>query len=204
MLNIKLLREEKDSVIESLKVKNFDATEIVEEILSLDISKKKAQQDLDEVLALSNKLAKEIGQLYKTGKRDEAEIKKAESSNLKAKASELKENTSKYNEAFKNNSKIVTPFIKEDRETSWHLYVIKIDNRDKVIDELKQRGVGCSVHFIPIHKHPYYKDRFNYIDSNYPVANSVFSNSLSLPIYPDMSEDEVEYVIQNVLEVVDV
>ncbi len=110
----------------------------------------------------------------------------------------------KYNEAFKNNSKIVTPFIKENRETSWHLYVVKIDNRDKVIDELKQRGVGSSVHFIPIHKHPYYKDRFNYIDSNYPVANSVFSNSLSLPIYPDMTKDEVEYVIQNVLEVVSV
>ena len=110
----------------------------------------------------------------------------------------------KYNEAFKNNSKIVTPFIKENRETSWHLYVVKIDNRDKVIDELKQRGVGSSVHFIPIHKHPYYKDRFNYIDSNYPVANSVFNMSLSLPIYPDMTKDEVEYVIKNVLEVVGV
>ncbi len=100
MLNIKLLREEKDRVIESLKVKIFEATEIVEEILSLDANKKKAQQELDEVLAMSNKLAKEIGQLYKTGKKDEAELKKAEASDLKAKTNELKESTSKYNEAF--------------------------------------------------------------------------------------------------------
>jgi perosamine synthetase len=110
----------------------------------------------------------------------------------------------RYNKAFKNNPKIITPFIKEDRETSWHLYVIKVNNRDDVIEELKQRGIGCSVHFIPIHKHPYYKDRYGYKDSDYPVANKVFEKSISLPIYPDMNKDEVEYVIKNVLEVVGV
>jgi perosamine synthetase len=110
----------------------------------------------------------------------------------------------RYNEAFKNNSKITLPFIKEDRETSWHLYVIKVDNRNEVIEKLKQRGIGCSVHFIPIYKHPYYKNRYGYKDSDYPIANSVFEKSISLPIYPDMSKDEVEYVIKNVIEVVGV
>ena len=107
-----------------------------------------------------------------------------------------------YNEAFKDDKNIVIPFIKKDRETSWHLYVIKIDNRDEVIEKLKEAGVGCSVHFIPIHKHPYYKNKYGYKNKDYPVANRVFDKSLSLPIYPDMSNKEVAYVIEKVKEIV--
>jgi|SaaInl8_200m_RNA_FD_contig_123_20842_length_16952_multi_6_in_2_out_1_18 dTDP-4-amino-4,6-dideoxygalactose transaminase len=108
----------------------------------------------------------------------------------------------KYNEAFKDNKNIVLPYLKNDRETSWHLYVIKIDNRDEVIEKLKENGVGCSVHFIPIHKHTYYKNRYGYKNKDYPIANDVFDKSLSLPIYPDMSYEEIEYVIKNVNEIV--
>ena len=108
----------------------------------------------------------------------------------------------RYIEAFSNNPNITLPIVKEDRETSWHLFVVKVANRDEVIEELKSRGVGCSVHFIPVHKQPYYKEKYGYIDSDYPVANRVFEQSLSLPIFPDMSDEEVEYVIKNLLEVV--
>ncbi len=106
----------------------------------------------------------------------------------------------RYLEAFANNPKITLPLVKEGRKTSWHLFVIKVANRDGLIKELKSRGIGCSVHFIPVHKHPYYKERYGYRESDYPVANRVFEQSLSLPIYPDMSEEEVEYVIENVVE----
>lgn len=105
----------------------------------------------------------------------------------------------KYTNAFKN-SHIITPVIKEDRETSWHLYVIKINNRDELYKHLKELGIGASVHFIPVHKHPYYRDRFGYIDSDYPVANSVFNRSLSLPIYPGLSDQEIDYIIDGVLK----
>ena len=108
----------------------------------------------------------------------------------------------KYNEAFKDDQNIILPFVKEDRTTSWHLYVIKIDHRDEVIEKLKETGVGCSVHFIPIHKHPYYKEKYGYKNEDYPIANRVFEKSLSLPIYPDMSDEEVDYVIQKVKEIV--
>jgi perosamine synthetase len=108
----------------------------------------------------------------------------------------------KYNEAFQDDKNIVIPFVKPDRETAWHLYVIKIDNRDEVIEKLKSTGVGCSVHFIPIHKHPYYKETYHYKNEDYPVANAVFEKSLSLPIYPDMSEEEVAFVIKKVKEIV--
>ena len=107
-----------------------------------------------------------------------------------------------YNAAFRDNKNITLPFVKDDRESSWHLYVIKITNRDEVIEQLKERGVGCSVHFIPIHKHPYYKERYAYENAAYPVANDVFERSLSLPIYPDMLDEEVAYVIEQVSELV--
>jgi len=108
----------------------------------------------------------------------------------------------RYNEAFKNCEKIEIPFVKSDRDSSWHLYVIKIPNRDKVIEKLKEKNIGTSVHFIPIHLHPYYKNSFNYCYDDYPVANEVFEKSLSLPIYPDMNDEEIDYVIENVLKVV--
>ena len=108
----------------------------------------------------------------------------------------------KYNEAFRNHPKITVPYVKEDRISSWHLYVIKIDNRDEIIEHLKTKGIGCSVHFIPVHKHPYYKEKYGYSNKDYPIANKVFEKSLSLPIYPDMNDEEIEYVIKNILEIV--
>ena len=107
-----------------------------------------------------------------------------------------------YTKAFEGNKNIILPFIKNDRETSWHLYVVKVQNRDEIIELLKERGVGCSVHFIPIHKHTYYKTTYNYKNDDYPIANKVFENSLSLPIYPDMTKEDIEYVITNVKEVI--
>ena len=105
-----------------------------------------------------------------------------------------------YDKAFKD--KIQTLYIKTDRETSYHLYVIKVKNRDELYTKLKEKGIGTSVHFIPIHKHTYYKEKYNYTDSNYPVANKVFESSLSLPIYPDLDMEDVQYIIDNVLKLV--
>jgi len=105
----------------------------------------------------------------------------------------------KYNEGFKG-SDIILPYLKEDRETSWHLYVIKVNNRDELYNKLKEAGIGASVHFIPVHKHPYYKEKFGYKDEDYEVANRVFECSLSLPIYPTLSDEAVGYIIEKVLE----
>jgi len=87
-----------------------------------------------------------------------------------------------------------------NNETSWHLFVIKIGNRDELHQKLKEKGISTSVHFIPIHKHPYYYNRFSFNNEKYPVANLVFEQSLSLPIYPGLCESEVEYIIKYVLE----
>lgn len=91
------------------------------------------------------------------------------------------------------------PVVRRDRTTCRHLYVIKVANRDELHDKLKQEGIGTSVHFIPVHKHAYYRKTYGYKEASYPAANRVFERSLSLPIYPDMTAEQVERVWRGVL-----
>ena len=111
---------------------------------------------------------------------------------------ERKKISEKYINAFREKLSFIVENSKN--ESSWHLFVIKIGNRDELHQKLKEKGISTSVHFIPIHKHPYYKNRFSFNNEKYPVANLVFEQSLSLPIYPGLGESEVEYIINNVLE----
>lgn len=105
----------------------------------------------------------------------------------------------KYDDAFKGTH--INPLvIRRDRDTSWHLYVIKVNNRDELIEKLRQEGIGTSVHFIPVHKHPYYKKTYGYKDKDFPVADDVYQRSVSLPIYPSLMENEQNYIIEKVLK----
>jgi len=84
---------------------------------------------------------------------------------------------------------------------AWHLYVIQVNpsalriSRDTVIEELKQRGIGTSVHFIPLHLHPLYQKALGYRSGEFPVAERRFERALSLPIYAAMSEEDTDRVI---------
>jgi len=91
MLLINYIKDNKAHVIKQLAIKNFDATIIVDEVIELDTLRKKTQKELDDKLAESNKLAKEIGNLYKTGQRDKAEEAKAKSAELKTTSKKLDE-----------------------------------------------------------------------------------------------------------------
>ncbi len=91
MLQLNYIRENKDKVVNLLTIKNFDASNIVNEIIELDDLRKATQKELDDTLAASNKLAKEIGSLYKSGQRDKADEAKTESSKLKLAAKELEQ-----------------------------------------------------------------------------------------------------------------
>lgn len=110
-----------------------------------------------------------------------------------------------YNEAFKEIPELTIPHVNEGIEHAWHLYVIQLNleklriGRDQIIDLLKERGIGTSVHFIPLHLHPYYRNNNMYSSSkNFSVANQVFTRIISLPIYPKMTDVDVQYVIENV------
>lgn len=101
----------------------------------------------------------------------------------------------RYNEGFKDNANIKSLEFDLNRKSSWHLYVIKVDDRDELMTKLKENGIGTSLHFIPVHHHPYYKSTYKYNKDNYPVANKAFAKSISLPIFPDMTVEEVDHII---------
>ncbi len=91
MLQITFIRENRDLVVNRLAIKNFDAATIVDQSIALDETRRNTQKQLDDTLAASNKMAREIGQLFKTGKREEAEKTRAESTALKLRAKQLEQ-----------------------------------------------------------------------------------------------------------------
>jgi dTDP-4-amino-4,6-dideoxygalactose transaminase len=91
---------------------------------------------------------------------------------------------------------------------AWHLYPIWLDGerltigRDQLIEELKARGIGTSVHFIPIHYHPYYQQAFGFKPGDFPNTDRVFAGLLSLPLFPRMTDADVARVSNAVEEIV--
>jgi len=112
-----------------------------------------------------------------------------------------------YSNAFNNLPAIETPVLKKYIQHSWHLYVIKLNleeltiDRNYFIEELKSRGIVPSVHFIPLHIHPYYRDTYGYKPEDFPIAYETFMRIITLPIYPKMSNEDVQRVIEAVRDV---
>jgi dTDP-4-amino-4,6-dideoxygalactose transaminase len=113
-----------------------------------------------------------------------------------------------YNEGFLDVPAIVTPYVAPDVQHAWHLYTIQLDlnqlriSRSEFIALLKQEDIGTSVHFIPLHLHPYYRDTFGYCREDLPNASAVFERIVSLPIYTKMTEADVYRVIETVRAIV--
>lgn len=113
-----------------------------------------------------------------------------------------------YNESFSKMDEIIEPIELDYTRHAWHLYIIQINeelltiDRSSFIEELKARNIGTSVHFIPVHLHPYYKNTYGYKLGDYPVSEKVFSRIISLPLYPKMTKDDVEDVINAVKDIV--
>jgi dTDP-4-amino-4,6-dideoxygalactose transaminase len=113
-----------------------------------------------------------------------------------------------FNDSFGRLDQLQTPFDKDDREHSWHLYMLRLNldrltiDRARFMEELKKQGIGASVHFIPLHIHPYYRDQFGFAAHAFPVAYAEYLREISLPIYSRMSDDDVRRVIESVEDIV--
>ncbi|MDR3289053.1 MAG: DegT/DnrJ/EryC1/StrS family aminotransferase [Peptococcaceae bacterium] len=114
----------------------------------------------------------------------------------------------KYNEAFSRLPELETPVEQEYATHAWHLYILKLRleklniDRAQFIEELKAAQIGTSVHYIPVHLHPYYRETYGYRRGDFPQSEAVFDRTLSLPLYPKMSERDTEDVIAAVTEIV--
>ncbi|HZT59156.1 MAG TPA: DegT/DnrJ/EryC1/StrS aminotransferase family protein [Pyrinomonadaceae bacterium] len=115
----------------------------------------------------------------------------------------------RYNEAFSQLEELTVPAERAEVEHAWHLYVLRLNlerlkiTRDRFIEEMRARRIGTSVHFIPVHTHPYYRERYGFAPEAFPVALGEFRRIVSLPLNPRMSDRDVEDVIEAVLDIVE-
>jgi dTDP-4-amino-4,6-dideoxygalactose transaminase len=109
----------------------------------------------------------------------------------------------RYIKAFAGVSGLILP--RDSEGHAWHLFLLRVDEkklprgRDGFIDTLTQAGIGTSVHFIPLHIHPYYEKRYGFRPADFPVAYATYSQVISLPVYSAMTDEEVGRVIDAVL-----
>jgi len=113
-----------------------------------------------------------------------------------------------YTAAFGDLPGVTPPSVRMEANPAWHLYPIRLDparltaDRAQVFRALRAENIGVNVHYIPVHRHPYYRDRFGYKGGEYPIAEDAYEQLISLPMFHGMSNQDVEDVIAAVEKVV--
>jgi len=113
-----------------------------------------------------------------------------------------------YNEAFSGMKEIITPFEKKDVKSAYHLYMIQLDlgrlkvGRKTIFDALRAENIGVHVHYIPLHLQPYYQERFGHRRGDFPVAERYYERALTLPLFPKMTDNDVNDVIHAIEKVI--
>ncbi len=112
-----------------------------------------------------------------------------------------------YTASFRSLDAVQPPAVKADRESAWHLYVIKLSldaltaDRNRFMEELRGMGIMASVHFIPLYRHPFYRRAFQYSALGFEVSERIYDQIISLPIYPGMTDEDVTHVVEAVAHV---
>ena len=113
-----------------------------------------------------------------------------------------------YSELLGEVEELILPQQLPHRIHSWHLYVIRLKldrltiDRATFIDEMKRCGVATSVHWMPLHMHPYYRQVYGYAAEAFPVASSLYPEMVTLPLFPDITEEELRYVADSIKRIV--
>jgi perosamine synthetase len=112
-----------------------------------------------------------------------------------------REIAARYSAAFRDLEGITPPAVRSGVNPAWHLYPIRLNlerltaNRAQVFRALRAENIGVNVHYIPVHRHPYYRDRFGYQGGEFPIAEDAYERLISLPMFHGMSAQDVEDVI---------
>jgi perosamine synthetase len=115
-----------------------------------------------------------------------------------------------FNRAFGELPQLQIPHDRADCQHAWHLYMLRLNldrlriGRAEFVEELKRRNIGVSVHFIPLHIHPYYREAYSYRHEDFPVAYREYQREISLPIYSRMTDVDVSDVVDAVSQIVDI
>ena len=115
----------------------------------------------------------------------------------------------RYNRALRTVEEVQTPVEREHVESAWHIYLLRLNldllkiDRAQFIEELRAMNIGSSVHFIPVHLHPYYRDKYGYQPEDYPIAYHEYLRCISLPLSPSLSDADIDDVIDAVTSIVE-
>jgi perosamine synthetase len=125
---------------------------------------------------------------------------------LDANLARRREIAARYTQAFSSMEELQLPTVREDVDPSWHLYPIRVGeeiDRDTFFRALRAENLGVNVHYIPVHLHPYYSQRFGYRGGEYPVAEKAFTQLVSLPMFHGMNDADIADVIEAVGKVLE-
>ena len=112
-----------------------------------------------------------------------------------------------YNQRLKGLEGVKIPYVSPSVKMSWFVYVVRLDDyytledRERVLEELKKRGIGCSNYFPPIHLQPFYRKMFGYEEGDFPVTEKVSESTIALPFYNNLRKEEIDYVCQRLEEI---
>ena len=127
---------------------------------------------------------------------------------LEANLARRREIAARYSAAFCDLAGVMPPAVRADVNPAWHLYPIRLNlerlsaKRAQVFRALRAENIGVNVHYIPVHCHPYYRDRFGYRGGEYPIAEDAYERLISLPMFHGMSDQDAEDVITAVRKVI--
>ena len=113
-----------------------------------------------------------------------------------------------YTERLADLDELILPRLMPDRAHSWHLYVIRLQlerltlDRKAFVEELRVRGITTSVHWMPLHMHPYYRDTYGYRPADFPVAGRLYDEIVTLPLFPGMTDAQIEHVTGSIRAVI--
>ena len=112
-----------------------------------------------------------------------------------------------YHSAFGSREELEIPTERDEVQHAWHLYVLRLNldrtgvTRDQFIDEMRDRNIGCSVHFIPVHLLSYYREKYRYQPEDFPIAMREYQRMVSLPLSARMSDQDMEDVIEATISI---
>jgi perosamine synthetase len=112
-----------------------------------------------------------------------------------------------YNERLKDTEDLILPHFEGNKKISWFVYVTRLRDkytradRDRILGKLKEKGIGCSDYFSPIHLQPYYKTLFGYNEGDFPVTEEVSQRTIALPFFNTLKENEIDYVCENLIRI---
>jgi perosamine synthetase len=127
---------------------------------------------------------------------------------LDANLARRREIAARYTAAFRELPGVIPPATRQDADSAWHLYPIRLDlakltaDRAQIFRALRAENIGVNVHYIPVHRHPYYVEKFGYRGGEYPVAEDAYERLISLPMFHTMTDRDVGDVIRAVGKVV--